>query len=44
VQRCRAVFIAIFWIAGEEASGSRIVVSGAEVVEVEVGVVLFAAV
>ena len=36
--------IAVFWIAGEESAGLGIVVSGAEIVETEVGVVLFAAI
>ena len=40
----RNLCIPIFGIATEEPSGSGIVVSGAEIVEAEVGVVLFAAI
>jgi hypothetical protein len=44
VQGRRNLRLTVFWVAGEEATGLRIVVSGAEVVEAQVGVVLFAAI
>ena len=44
MQGCRIEYLSVLWVAGEEAAGLGIVVSGAEVVEAEVGVVLFTSV
>jgi len=42
MQRCWIGGVSVFRVAGEEATGLWVVVSGAEIVEVKVGVVLFA--
>ena len=44
MQRRRVERIPFFRISGHEPSGERVVISGAEVVEAEVRVVLFAAI